>query len=168
MQKHAPAPGDWRHINLRPPLYCTAKHRAAVVDAWGKVRDVEGVTRRGCVHPARHSVGRNERDDDHGGRAHCGKTIRMSTRLNEVARILTDGTITARIRSTVELDGVGQMLEKLRERPPRQGRQPAGVAADFHLIVPALSVPPNCLDSYRLSWSVGCLRHAKLFIELLG
>jgi NADPH2:quinone reductase len=34
--------------------------------------------------------------------------------LNEVARMLADGTITARIRSTVELDGAGQMLEKLR------------------------------------------------------
>ena len=33
--------------------------------------------------------------------------------LNEVARMLADGTITARIRSTVELDGAGQMLEKL-------------------------------------------------------
>ena len=34
--------------------------------------------------------------------------------LNEVARMLADGTITARIRSTVELDGAGQMLEQLR------------------------------------------------------
>lgn len=34
--------------------------------------------------------------------------------LTEVARMLADGTITARIRSTVELDGAGQMLEKLR------------------------------------------------------
>jgi len=34
--------------------------------------------------------------------------------LNEVARMLADGTITARIRSVVELDGAGQMLEKLR------------------------------------------------------
>ena len=34
--------------------------------------------------------------------------------LSEVARMLADGTITARIRSTVELDGAGQMLEKLR------------------------------------------------------
>lgn len=34
--------------------------------------------------------------------------------LNSIARMLADGTITARIRSTVELDGVGQMLEKLR------------------------------------------------------
>jgi hypothetical protein len=34
--------------------------------------------------------------------------------LNEVARMLAGATITARIRSTVELDGVGQMLEKLR------------------------------------------------------
>jgi NADPH:quinone reductase len=34
--------------------------------------------------------------------------------LNEVAHMLADGTITARIRSTVELDGAGQMLEKLR------------------------------------------------------
>jgi uncharacterized protein YidB (DUF937 family) len=34
--------------------------------------------------------------------------------LNQVARMLADGTITARIRSTVELDGAGQMLEKLR------------------------------------------------------
>ena len=34
--------------------------------------------------------------------------------LTEVARMLADGTITARIGSTVELDGVGQLLEKLR------------------------------------------------------
>jgi NADPH:quinone reductase-like Zn-dependent oxidoreductase len=34
--------------------------------------------------------------------------------LTEVARLLADGTITARIRSTVELDGVGQVLDKLR------------------------------------------------------
>ena len=34
--------------------------------------------------------------------------------LNEVAHMLADGTITARIRSTVELDGAGQMLEQLR------------------------------------------------------
>ena len=34
--------------------------------------------------------------------------------LNEVARKLADGTMTARIRATVELDGAGQMLEKLR------------------------------------------------------
>ncbi len=34
--------------------------------------------------------------------------------LSEVAHMLADGTITARIRSTVELDGAGQMLEKLR------------------------------------------------------
>jgi NADPH:quinone reductase-like Zn-dependent oxidoreductase len=34
--------------------------------------------------------------------------------LNQVARMLADGTITARIRSTVELGGAGQMLEKLR------------------------------------------------------
>lgn len=34
--------------------------------------------------------------------------------LIEVARMLADGTITARIRSTVDLDGVGQVLEKLR------------------------------------------------------
>ncbi len=34
--------------------------------------------------------------------------------LNEIARMLADGTITARIQSTVELDGAGQILEKLR------------------------------------------------------
>jgi hypothetical protein len=34
--------------------------------------------------------------------------------LNELARMLADGTITARIRSTVELGGGAQMLEKLR------------------------------------------------------
>jgi D-arabinose 1-dehydrogenase-like Zn-dependent alcohol dehydrogenase len=34
--------------------------------------------------------------------------------LTEVARMLADGTITARVRSTVNLDGVGQILEKLR------------------------------------------------------
>ncbi|MGI8447013.1 MAG: hypothetical protein ACR2MP_07515 [Streptosporangiaceae bacterium] len=31
-----------------------------------------------------------------------------------VARMLADGTITARIRSTVDLDDAGQILEKLR------------------------------------------------------
>jgi len=35
--------------------------------------------------------------------------------LTEVARMLADGTITARIRSTVNLDGAGQVLETLRQ-----------------------------------------------------
>jgi NADPH2:quinone reductase len=35
-------------------------------------------------------------------------------RLKEVARMLADGTISARIRSTVELEAAGQMLDKLR------------------------------------------------------
>ncbi len=34
--------------------------------------------------------------------------------LNQVARMLADGTITARVRTTVELEGAGQVLEKLR------------------------------------------------------
>jgi NADPH2:quinone reductase len=34
--------------------------------------------------------------------------------LSEVARLLAEGTITARISATVELDGVGQVLAKLR------------------------------------------------------
>jgi NADPH:quinone reductase len=34
--------------------------------------------------------------------------------LSELARLLADGTITARIRSTAALDGAGQLLEKLR------------------------------------------------------
>jgi D-arabinose 1-dehydrogenase-like Zn-dependent alcohol dehydrogenase len=34
--------------------------------------------------------------------------------LKEVARMLADGTISARIRSTVELEAAGQMLDKLR------------------------------------------------------
>jgi NADPH2:quinone reductase len=34
--------------------------------------------------------------------------------LNQVARMLADGTITARNRSTVELNDAGQMLERLR------------------------------------------------------
>lgn len=34
--------------------------------------------------------------------------------LNEIARMLADGTITARIRSTVDLNSAGQILEKLR------------------------------------------------------
>jgi D-arabinose 1-dehydrogenase-like Zn-dependent alcohol dehydrogenase len=34
--------------------------------------------------------------------------------LNELARMLADGTITARICATVELSGVAEMLEKLR------------------------------------------------------
>jgi hypothetical protein len=39
--------------------------------------------------------------------------------LNVVARMLADGTITARIRATVELDGAEQMLDKLRHGGPR-------------------------------------------------
>jgi NADPH2:quinone reductase len=35
--------------------------------------------------------------------------------LNEVARLLAAGTITARIRATVELDGLGAVLSKLRD-----------------------------------------------------
>ncbi|MGA8367417.1 MAG: NADP-dependent oxidoreductase [Candidatus Acidiferrales bacterium] len=35
--------------------------------------------------------------------------------LSEVARMVADGTITVRIGSTVELEGAGQMLEKLRK-----------------------------------------------------
>jgi len=35
--------------------------------------------------------------------------------LNQVARMLADGTITARIRSTAELSDAGQVLEKLRK-----------------------------------------------------
>jgi NADPH:quinone reductase-like Zn-dependent oxidoreductase len=35
--------------------------------------------------------------------------------LNEIARMLQEGTITARIRSTVDLKDAGQILEKLRE-----------------------------------------------------
>jgi NADPH:quinone reductase len=35
--------------------------------------------------------------------------------LNEIARLLADGTITARIRTIVELDGVGAVLGKLRD-----------------------------------------------------
>jgi D-arabinose 1-dehydrogenase-like Zn-dependent alcohol dehydrogenase len=34
--------------------------------------------------------------------------------LKVVARVLADGTITARIRSTVELEAAGQVLDKLR------------------------------------------------------
>lgn len=34
--------------------------------------------------------------------------------LSQVARMLVDGTITARVRTTVELEGAGQVLEKLR------------------------------------------------------
>jgi NADPH:quinone reductase-like Zn-dependent oxidoreductase len=35
--------------------------------------------------------------------------------MNQLARMLADGTITARIQSTVGLDGAGQILEKLRK-----------------------------------------------------
>ena len=35
--------------------------------------------------------------------------------LNEVALMLSQGTITARVGATFELDGAGQMLEKLRK-----------------------------------------------------
>jgi hypothetical protein len=45
--------------------------------------------------------------------------------LNEVAQMLAGGTITARIRWTVELADVGQILEKLcNGGPQRQGRHP--------------------------------------------
>jgi hypothetical protein len=44
----------------------------------------------------------------------CVAPLSSPQGLNNIARMLADGTITARIRSTVELDGVGQMLEKLR------------------------------------------------------
>jgi hypothetical protein len=39
--------------------------------------------------------------------------------LNVVARMLADGTITTRIRSTVELEGAEQMLDKLHHGGPR-------------------------------------------------
>jgi hypothetical protein len=42
--------------------------------------------------------------------------------VNEVAHMLADGTITARIRSIVELDGASQMLEKLRNGGLRAAR----------------------------------------------
>ena len=51
----------------------------AVVDAWGKGLERRSVARRRVDHP-RHSIGRAERDDDHGGRAHRGKTVSMSSR----------------------------------------------------------------------------------------
>jgi len=35
--------------------------------------------------------------------------------LREIARMLADGTITARIRATVDLDGAGQILDSLRK-----------------------------------------------------
>jgi NADPH:quinone reductase len=35
--------------------------------------------------------------------------------LNQIARMLADGTVTARIRATVELDGAAQIIEKLRK-----------------------------------------------------
>jgi NADPH:quinone reductase len=47
----------------------------------------------------------------------AGLTNPFSTRegLTQVARMLADGTITARISATVELDAAGQILEKLRK-----------------------------------------------------
>lgn len=38
----------------------------------------------------------------------------IAARLSQVARMITDGTITARIRSTVEPNDAGQMIERLR------------------------------------------------------
>jgi hypothetical protein len=38
----------------------------------------------------------------------------IAARLSQIARMLTDGTITVRIRSTVELNAEGQMIERLR------------------------------------------------------
>jgi uncharacterized protein YidB (DUF937 family) len=35
--------------------------------------------------------------------------------MNQLARMLADGTIAARIQSTVRLGGAGQILEKLRK-----------------------------------------------------
>jgi len=44
----------------------------------------------------------------------CSHGLSSPQSLNVVARILADGTIAARIRSTVELEGAEQMLDKLR------------------------------------------------------
>jgi hypothetical protein len=43
-----------------------------------------------------------------------GQALSSPQGLNVVARMPADGTITARIRSTVELEGAEQMLDKLR------------------------------------------------------
>jgi len=48
---------------------------------------------------------------------HIAGSSNLSSRrhgLNEIARMLADGMITARIRSTVELDDAGKILERLR------------------------------------------------------
>ena len=42
-------------------------------------------------------------------------TLSTPQGLNQVARMLADGTITARINATVDLDGAARMLEKLRK-----------------------------------------------------
>jgi len=44
----------------------------------------------------------------------CSHGLSSPQGLNVVACILADGTIAARIRSTVELEGAEQMLDKLR------------------------------------------------------
>ena len=54
--------------------------------------------------------------------------------LNDIARMLVDGKITARIRSTVELDARGRDARKASQRRrPRQGRHPhlAGTIPDM-------------------------------------
>jgi hypothetical protein len=45
-----------------------------------------------------------------------GQALSSPQGLNVVACMLADGTITARIRSTFELEGAEQMLDKLRNR----------------------------------------------------
>jgi hypothetical protein len=56
-----------------------------------------------------------------------GSYVRLrSSSQFDPARMLADGMIAARIRSTVELDGVSQMLEKQRRAPRQSCYSPLG------------------------------------------
>jgi hypothetical protein len=63
--------------------------------------------------------------------------------LNEVARILANGTITAPAHSTVDLDGAGQMLEKAPQRRLSAARPtPVLSSAGDEIPVPRLRRQP--------------------------
>ena len=66
----------------------------------------------------RHAYPRSAGPPSRAGRIACWVRPRPSptprSEHSHVASMLADGTITARIRSTVELDGTGQVLDKLR------------------------------------------------------
>jgi len=117
---HAP---ELAHINSASSLR-TAKHRA-LCRRLGKVGTSRQCTRVGVSPSARNSSVATNADGRSwvAERSAC-QNIRMSTRLNDVARMLTDGTI-CRVSAPVELDGVGQMPTRSRgasrQRPSTAG-----------------------------------------------